>query len=149
MNISRSGIYYILLAVLFVSISCNSVVVRYPIINDVKLIELQICEQEITAKANKAEKAQFCSKSFSSDHEELYLCGEISGIRDVDETLDVLLYKDGVEGWIYYNATDNVFTNGFFCRTLPLHGIENREGSYTIEFLYRRTILDSIEFKIK
>jgi len=66
---------------ILVSISCNSVEVRYPILNDVKLIELPVCEREITPDTSEAEINQYCDNSFSSDNEELFLCGEVSGIR--------------------------------------------------------------------
>lgn len=133
----------------FASISCNSVTVRFPILNDVELIELHICEREITPEANETEKQLYCNSTFSSDKEELYLCGEVSGIRDVDEILGILLYKDGVERPIFYNATDDRFTNGFFCRTIPLPDKDSREGSYVIKFRYGRTILETIEFEIR
>ena len=114
-----------------------------------ELIELHICEQEITQEATETEKQLHCDNTFSSRKDELYLCGEVSGIRDVDERLGILLYKDGVERPIFYNATDNRFTNGFFCRTVPLPDKDSREGSYVIKFRYGRTILESIEFEIR
>jgi hypothetical protein len=138
-----------LFLMLFTSISCNSLSVKFPILNDVKLIELHICEQEITQETNKTEKQLHCDNAFSSDKDELYLCGEVSGIRDVDETLDILLYKEGVESPIFYNASDNLFTNGFFCRTVPLPDKDSRGGSYIIEFRDRRNILESIKFEIR
>jgi hypothetical protein len=136
------------LVMLVASIGCNSVLVRFPILNNVKLKELHICEQEITQEANEAEKHLYCDNTFSSDKEELHLCGEVSGIRNADEILDILLYKKGVEDPIFYNATNNLFTNGFFCRTVPLPSKDSREDSYIIEFRYRRTILESIEFEV-
>ena len=140
---------FFLFLMLFTSISCNSVIVRSPILNDVELRELHLCEQEITHEANETEKQLYCNNTFSSDKKELYLCGEVSGIRDVDEMLGILLYKDGVERPIFYNATDDRFTNGFFCRTIPLPDKDSREGSYVIKFRYGRTILESIEFEIR
>ena len=138
-----------LFLMLFASISCNSVIVRFPILNDVKLGELHLCEQKITQETDETEKQLYCDSTFSSDKKELYLCGEVSGIRDVDERLGILLYKDGVERPIFYNATDDRFTNGFFCRTVPLPDKDSREGSYVIKFRYGRTILESIEFEIR
>ena len=138
-----------LFLMLFASVSCNSVTIRSPILNDVELKELYLCEQEITQEATETEKQLYCDNTFSSDKKELYLCGEVSGIRDVDEILDILLYKDGVERPIFHNANDNFFTNGFFCRTVPLPDKDNRGGSYIIEFRYGRDLLESIEFEIR
>jgi len=148
MGLKNYGTTFLFL-MLFTSISCNSVIVRFPILYDVELIELHICEQKITQEANETEKQLYCDNAFSSDKDELYLCGEVSGIRDVDEILDILLYKEGVESPIFYNATDNLFTNGFFCRTVPLPDKDSRGGSYRIEFRYRRDILEAIEFEIR
>ena len=138
-----------LFLMLFTSISCNVVTVRFPILNDVELRELRICEQEISQETNEIEKQLYCQNTFTSDKEELYLCGDVSGIRDVDEILDILLYKDDFESPIFHNTTDNSFTNGFFCRTIPLLNKDNREGSYIIELRRGRVILESIEFTIK
>jgi len=134
---------------LFTSISCNSVRVRFPILNDVELTELHMCEQKIAQETDETEKQLYCDNTFSADKNELYLCGEVSGINDVDETLDILLYKERVESPIFYNATDNLFTNGFFCRTVPLPDKDSRGGFYRVEFRYRRDILESIEFEIR
>ena len=140
---------FLLFVMLFTSISCNSFTVRFPILNNVVLNELYLCEEEITQESNETEKQLYCDNTFAPDKEELYLCGEVSGIRDVDEILDILLYKAGDEDPIFYNATDNLFTNGFFCRTILLPDQSSRGGSYIIEFHYRRTILESMEFEIR
>jgi hypothetical protein len=132
-----------------VSISCNSVIVEFPILNDVELIELHVCEQEITQEISEEEKRHHCGNIFPSDREELYLCGEVSGVRDIDVFLGIYLHKDGFEKLIFHNTIDDRFPNGFFCRTILLLDNENRVGSYKIEFLYRRKILDSIEFELR
>jgi hypothetical protein len=138
-----------LFLMLFASISCNSVSVRFPIRNDVELIELHVCEQEITQEVTETEKQLYCDNTFSSDREELYLCGEVAGIKDVDAMLDILMYKDGVDRPIFSNANDNLFTNGQFCRAIPLPNKDSRGGSYMIEFRDGRDLLESIEFEIR
>ena len=141
--------YLILLLILFfVSISCNSVIVRFPILNDVKLIELHVCEEEITHDSSAEEKERHCDNTYSTDMEEVYLCGDVSGIGDVDASLGIYLHKDGVERLIFHNTIDDRFTNGFFCRAIPLPNQDSREGFYLIEFRYGRNILDSIKFEI-
>lgn len=151
MNKSRSVNYriFFVLVMFFVSISCNSVMVRFPILNDVELIELHICDQEITHDSSKEEKERYCGNTYSTDIEEVYLCGEISGVGDVDESLGLYLHKDGVEGLIFHNTIDDRFTNGFFCRTIPLPEKDSRGGIYSIELRHNRNVLDTIDFEIK
>lgn len=151
MSKSRSVNYriFFVLVTFLVSISCNSVMVRFPILNDVELIELHLCEQEITHDSSEEEKKQYCGNTYSTDIEEVYLCGEVSGIGDVDESLGIYLHKDRVEGLIFHNTIDDRFTNGFFCRTIPLPEKDNRGGMYSIELRHNRNILDTIDFEIK
>lgn len=138
-----------LFLMLIASISCNSVIVRFPILNDVELKQLHICKREITQDASEEEKQQDCSNTYSSDIAELYLCGEVSGIGDVDAFLGIYLHKDGVEGLIFHNTIDDRFTNGFFCRTIPLPEKDDRGGIYSIELRHNRHVLDTIDFEIR
>jgi hypothetical protein len=115
----------------------------------VELIELHVCEQEITHDSNEEEKERYCGNTYSTDIEEVYLCGEVSGIGDVDAYLGIFLHKDGIEELIFHNTIDDRFTNGFFCRTIPLPDKGNRGGIYSIDLRYGRIILDSIDFEIR
>ena len=142
--------YIVFLCVfLFMLISCNSANVRFPILNDVQLSGLEICEYEITQGMNSATKEQYCANTFSSDKKNLFLCGNISGIKDVDAHIGIRLVKKGVEEIVSYNTIDDRFANGFFCRPVTLSDITNRKGIYVIKIYDGSMVINSIEFEIK